>query len=339
MTAIAREPRQPAFDRPIIVGFAAVGVLSLAIVAAPLPAYVLLIGLFGLPHVLFEMRYVDERFAGRIPRSMLLPIGALLVVVAAARIGRWLHWLPAEIALGGELGAGAALAMAAMSAMPRRRLLAGLIAAALIGGVVLAPIWTLLVTAWLHNLTPLAFVAERSAPHERARRLAWLALPFLVLPALIATGLPAAALRAAFAVEPADTPGLFDAGAQPLSAFLPAGSDLDRVISLFAAAVTAQAMHYFAVIVLLPRMLGRSEGPGRTLVRWPGWTLFAVAVGTAGVASLAFYAANFGMARSAYGVAAALHTWIELPVLLIALGQVTGAAAAQTPATTTPGWP
>src|SRR5262249_28705592 len=81
-------------------------------------------------------------------------------------------------------------------AIQPRRIVGAVVAAALTSGVTLAPIETLLVTAWLHNLTPLAFVAERSAPQERARRLAWLALPFLVLPAVIATGLPALALHA-----------------------------------------------------------------------------------------------------------------------------------------------
>jgi hypothetical protein len=339
MTALAPPSGTTTLHFRIALGFGAVAIASLAIVAAPLPAYVLLVALFGLPHVLFEMRYVDERFAGRIPRSALLIILALLGLVVAARVGRWAHWLPAEIALGGELGAGAALAAVAIAAMPRLRLLAGVISAALLAGIVFAPVTTLLVTAWLHNLTPLAFVAERSAPRERARRLAWLSLPFLVLPALIATGLPASALHAAFGVTPADTPGLFESGAQPLTAFLPAGSDIDQVSSLFAAAVTAQAMHYFAVIVLLPRMLGRPGGKRLTLARWPSWNVFAIIVGAAGLGSLAFYAADFSGARSAYGVAAALHTWIELPVLLITLGQVTGSAARRSPAPTRPGSP
>lgn len=40
----------------------------------------------------------------------------------------------------------------------------------------------------------------------------------------------------------------------------------------------------------------------------------------AGLASLAFYYVDFGEARAAYALAAALHSWIELPVFLMALG-------------------
>jgi hypothetical protein len=32
------------------------------------------------------------------------------------------------------------------------------------------------------------------------------------------------------------------------------------------------------------------------------------------------YAVDYSSARSAYGVAAAIHAWIELPVFLLALG-------------------
>jgi hypothetical protein len=39
------------------------------------------------------------------------------------------------------------------------------------------------------------------------------------------------------------------------------------------------------------------------------------------VIAFALYAISYRDARSAYAVAAAIHAWIELPVLLMALGQ------------------
>ena len=304
-------------------GFAGVAVASLAILAAPLAAYVALIAIFGLPHVLYEMRYVDERFAGRIGGRVLGLIGVLLTGVAFARIGRWIEAIPADWAVWLELGFGAALAFAALTTMRRRRGVAALAATALMAGIFAAPIPTLLAIAWLHNLTPLAFAAELAPAGERRRVLAWLALPFLVWPAIIASGAPLALLRMGLAIDPAGAPSLFGAGERPLSAFLPAGLDLDSSASLFAAAVTAQAMHYFAVIVMLPRMLrtrgGTAAGP--TVAPWPSWGLFAMGIAVTGLITLAVYAASFNFARGAYGVAAALHSWVELPILLIALGQ------------------
>ena len=45
--------------------------------------------------------------------------------------------------------------------------------------------------------------------------------------------------------------------------------------------------------------------------------------GVTAVALVAFgiYAVSYTDARAAYAVAAAIHAWIELPVLLLALGQ------------------
>jgi hypothetical protein len=65
-----------AYDPLLPWGFAAVAAGSLAILAAPLAAYVFLTALFGLPHVLCELRYCDERFSARIPKQPLAAIGA-----------------------------------------------------------------------------------------------------------------------------------------------------------------------------------------------------------------------------------------------------------------------
>ena len=78
----------------------------------------------------------------------------------------------------------------------------------------------------------------------------------------------------------------------------------------------------FAVIVLLPQLLaakGNAEMP--TLVRWPDWRSFAMIVGAIAVVAFGLYSVSYADAKSAYAVAAAIHAWIELPVLLLALGQ------------------
>jgi len=82
-------------------------------------------------------------------------------------------------------------------------------------------------------------------------------------------------------------------------------------------------MHYVAVIVLLPQLLKAKNGghASRTLVPWPGWGMFAAGVGAIALVGFGLYAVSYNDARAAYGVAAAIHAWIELPVLLLALGQ------------------
>src|SRR5947207_15243036 len=64
-------------------------VAALTIVAtcfAPLATYVLMVAAFGLPHVLSELRYCDERFAARTSLLPLAIIGALVGIIAALRV-------------------------------------------------------------------------------------------------------------------------------------------------------------------------------------------------------------------------------------------------------------
>ncbi len=94
-----------------------------------------------------------------------------------------------------------------------------------------------------------------------------------------------------------------------------------RAEHLFAAATYLQCCHYAVVIGVLPR-LSRAGAPGapRPLVRWPSRRVFlAILVAAAGL-SLWGFASAFGDARAVYGIAAALHAWVEVPVLLLALG-------------------
>ena len=145
----------------------------------PIAAFVLMISAFGLPHVLYELRYVDERFSARTSRVALAIIGVLLGAIAIARIGHGAHMIPSHVFLPLELGLGAALAFAGAYFMRANRLLGVVIGAAFALGATFAPIETFLIWAWIHNLTPLAFVAEITEGEERRRWLLLLAVPFL----------------------------------------------------------------------------------------------------------------------------------------------------------------
>jgi signal recognition particle GTPase len=57
------------------------------------------------------------------------------------------------------------------------------------------------------------------------------------------------------------------------------------------------------------------------LVPWPGWRVFGAGVAFVAVIAFGLYSVSYSDARASYGVAAAIHAWLELPVLLLALGQ------------------
>jgi hypothetical protein len=69
--------------------------------------------------------------------------------------------------------------------------------------------------------------------------------------------------------------------------------------------------------VVLPRLLSGSSARG--LVRWPSPPRFALLLAVLAAGSLLHFALAFGEARGLYGVFAAVHAWIEVPVLLAAI--------------------
>ena len=301
-------------------------VAALTIVAtcfAPLATYVLMVAAFGLPHVLSELRYCDERFSARTSLLPLGIIGGLVGIIAALRVATSAAILSSYTATYVELGLGAVLALAAAWFMRRWKLAGVAIALAFGIGIVFAPIATFLVWAWVHNLTPLGFVAEATEGEERRRLIATLSIFFLLVPALVATGVFHQVAFALTGFNAAHGPSAFGAEARPLASFLWPGASIESDIALFSAAVVAQSMHYVAVILFLPRLITQRPhlAQGEPLVPWPhrramfGWAIAGLAA-----AGFVVYAVDYSGARSAYGVAAAIHAWIELPIFLMALG-------------------
>lgn len=293
---------------------------SAAVAAAPLAAYVWLIALFGIPHVVSEMRYCDERFSGRSSRTAIGILFALLAGLAATRLAGTYGIVSGFWAGQVELLFGASLAVAAALFMRRHKLLGFLMAGLVTYGALRHPIATFLVWAWLHNLTPLAFVAEALEGQARRRALIALCIPFFVLPGFIALGGLDWMAQTLFGHDGAAAGSAFGAGRKPLGAFLPVDMRMADAMPLFQAAVVSQVMHYVAVILLLPRLLVKGARQAGGLALWPSWPVFYVLMGAAGLVSLCLYAIDFSEARSAYALAAALHSWIELPVFLLVLG-------------------
>ena len=304
---------------PLAFAMPGVAALFLAAVSLPLATYTASLAMFGLAHVGAELRYLDHRFGTRLGPPMVAWLAGLLGLAAALRLAGMTDWLPRSAAVPAEIlcVALAVLPMALRAVGSARWVAAGLSLALLLGAT-FAPFLTLLALALTHNLMPLGFLAERLRGGLRVRALLGGGICFLGLPLLIATGLPFAWLASLGLVAPEFGPfpsaGGLDAN---LTAYVPIWARAeDWAASVFSAAVFAQCMHYAAVIGVLPRLIGAEARPA---LRWPAATRFGWGLAAVGAALLVGFALDYGFARKVYALAALVHAWAELPVLLLAL--------------------
>jgi hypothetical protein len=311
----------------------AVGTLALAVlaVAFPLATYAVSLALFGLPHVVSELRYVDLRFSERYGRGFMGAVGVGLLAVVLTRVATLSGVMDKGIGVALEMGLASLLVLPVAwrtLAQSVRMLMAVTAGSLLLIAATVAPLHAFLLLAVLHNLTPLGFLTERWGQEERPKL--WAAVVAMVgVPALILTGWPHAALASLGLVQ-------VDASPIPVGSL---GGHLGAFIHrdfhtrwwaphLFAAAAFGQCTHYVATLHVLPRQL---PADARGLAPWPST---GVVVGALALASLGLFPAwvrDFSHARSLYGVLASVHVWLELPVLLAAaldgrgLGRTEGA--------------
>jgi len=294
----------------------------LCAVSAPLLAYTASLACFGLAHVVVELRYVDARFGRRLPPGLwsasALLIGGV-VLMRGLRLGGfvWPHAVTLELLL--------VTALVVVGAVLARRSrvvgVVGAVAIAAIGlGTVVVPLQPLLTLAALHNLTPPRFVVERAAPSERRRAVVVGVAVFVGVPLLVASGLPQALWGAAVDVDTR----FFSA--RPLREHLgvylwPSLVDDARAVSLFSAAVCAQLLHYGAVLGWMPRTLNDQDRPA---LPWPSWPALIGGLVVVGGGLAIHFAVDFAGARAAYGLPAAIHAWLELPLLLVAFSAWSG---------------
>jgi hypothetical protein len=295
-------------------GFALLAILS------PLAAYSGALAVFGLPHVLSELRYVDRRFGRRLEPGLLVTVLAILAGIVAIRAATVFHLVPAGLGVPGELAAVTVMVLACARGATQRKALAIAVGVALGAGTLLAPFDTAIAMSVLHNLTPLAFLWQLAPAGQRARFMAPAAAALLGLPLLVATGLPRVALHGLGLVggdaDPLGAGGL----AANLSVYVPPALEASRnAADLFTAAVVAQGAHYIAVIAVLPMLLARLDPAARGLLPWPRGHIFALLCLAVAAASLAGFSGGFGEARAVYGIAASFHAWIELPLIILAL--------------------
>lgn len=302
------------------VGAIATGVVVCLSVLAPLLVYTVTLASFGAAHVLSELRYVDRRFGRTLSGRQIALMAVLLAGAAGFRALGVFAILDPQLAITAELACVAALALSVAQGGGFRSALAIGVAMLLAVATLVAPFDTVITLSLLHNLTPLAFLWELLPSHARRRGMALAFVAFIGMPLLVASGVP----RLALASLGFELPGLDPMSAGPLArhlfVYLPSpllGST--NAIDLFSGAVVAQCAHYAAVIVVLPALLARYSRDARGLVPWPRASMFFAAV--AGIAVLMFMAFghSFAATRAVYGIAASVHAWIEVPLIVLAL--------------------
>lgn len=323
--------------RAAVIG-ALVALAFVGAVALPLATYTLSLALFGLAHVASELRYVDHRFGPRLGRRLRHSFVVLLGGVVLVRLARLDGMLQGPLASLLELGLVALLCSTVLPALWRHGRLptlagAGLVTA-LTAGLMLSPTHTLLALAVLHNATPLGFLAEALRGPARRKALLLAGGGFVALPLVIASGLPfkAAAILGIAAPEASILP----AGplAMHMGAYLPRALHAELwALHAFSAFVFMQCLHYLVVIGVLPSLADdRTRG---TWLRWPSPRTFALGVAGVTAVLLVHFWLDFAEARAAYGVAAAVHAWVELPLLLLALVPLTATASTSSSPTLT----
>ncbi len=281
----------------------------------PLPLYLVSLALFGLPHIVMELGFLRSRYAARWPTRWWVALWTVLLLQALARGAAWLGKYPAELTRIVDVLALLILALVVFFAPMRVGWMARLAGLALAGGV----LWllergdlvsALLLLAIAHNFTPLAMAWDMARDYPSARALAWGITGMLTLPLLVAfSGWDGGMMPAALAGQ-----------AWTLDGQLPSDIGKTQRQAFVSAIVLAQCLHYYCVIVLLPRAEVRRVGAA---VVSP-LTVY-VLVGTA-LMLFAYYLHDFSGARQLYGVAAGMHAGLEWPVLLMAfLGMRRGA--------------
>lgn len=280
----------------------------------PLPLYLVALAVFGLPHVLWELRWLQLAGQGVFSRRLVLVLAACLSILVLGRAGvlfnlPWathVAWFDAV-----------ALMLAVLVVMPRvprqRRPVALLLLSGLAVCLLLWRLDWLIVLLMLlsvtHNLTPLALLRWRMPAHSAAHACM---LGVFMLPVLLfflgGMGVSQSLLSPGTTL-PGEAAWL---ASQGLS-----GAWFHGALS---ALVMLQCLHYMAVLRWLPRTLqepamAQQAAAKSSPLAWSGTPLWRAAWLMSIIMTMSFVI-DFQDGRLLYAVAAGVHAWLEWPLLL-----------------------
>ncbi len=299
---------------------------ALASVALPLATYTLTLAAFGLAHVLTELRYVDARFNRRTGSNLRWGLVQFLLIIVMLRTLLVFGFLPSNIWIVIELTCVVTMMGLVVPVLARkswRLAVFGITAIAVIAaGIITVPALTFAIFSVAHNITPVGFLAERLQGKKRRNAMIICGIVFAAIPLLIVSGIPYQAIASVRLVAPEYS--LLNAGSLSahLGQFMPPQLQSEPIgLHIFSAGVFLQCMHYVAVIGILPKFDDiNTWGKPRSFFPWPNPQLFHLLILILGVFLFFGFAKSFTDARSIYGIVAAIHAWLELPILLLALG-------------------
>lgn len=290
-------------------------------VSFPLATYSLTLASFGLAHVLTELRYVNSRFNQRLNIDLQRKIVILLLTIVNLRILEIFGIVHSSISVPLELICVIGLVIVVIPILKikdwKLAILGILVCTILFVGVFWIPTLIMLLLAVLHNLTPIGFIAERLRGRERKFALFICLIVFALIPLIIISGYPYNFLSSLNLVAP--SANIIQTGNLQLhlGAFVPQQLHQNAIAqNAFSAAVFLQCMHYAVVLGILPNW---ERNKRNNLLLWNRQNIFEKVVIFLSTLIFIYFAQSFTDARKLYSIAAAVHAWVEFPILLLAL--------------------
>ena len=282
-------------------------VSALSAIAFPFTTYATTLFTFGIAHIAIELRYIDSRFYQNLNKTIEWRLLQLVLSIALLRCCAIFGLISIQLAPLLELFAGLGLILVATHHVYRQNWqlgILGLAVSCLCGiGIIKDPIATLVILALVHNLTPVAFILER----QRTKL-----LRTLLICGLVFGGIPIGiiSLKSLGIINfPLET------NTHYLNAFVaPSWQHLSIAYPLFSAATFLQCMHYAAVIGLFSRW---TKEDTETFLFWLPSKKFYWLLAGISVYFLVAFQHSFALTRAFYGIAAAIHAWLEIPLLLL----------------------
>jgi hypothetical protein len=300
-------------------------------VEAPIPTVVIGLILFGVLHILLELRYVTGRFSGFLSRSFLELLAVLITGIVVCRMLAGVVGRPAQLA---EIVLGyAILAVGAQRGLRGRRKFAVWLAIVPAAVASLAwPAYHYLVLTHLVTLLPLVFLWEwssriRSVGGRRTFRAAQV-LWAVGLPLLVVLG----ALDGWLSANAGIVRSLVGNGHAVLAASAPPGETAGLVATrLLVAFAFMQTMQYAVWVGFMPRFAPDASATFEARVPWlTGPRLWAVGFIVAAAFAVLFVF-DFTQANTLYAAVASYGTYVQLPVALVLLVGAPGRRAAAAP--------